>query len=78
MTRTPDARTYAGLDRLAVEAQIRGVSIAGLALAWVLSAPGVTAPIVAPRGPEQWIAVSEALGLRLEPAEREYLAGFFT
>jgi aryl-alcohol dehydrogenase-like predicted oxidoreductase len=77
MTRQPDAKTFAGLDRLAVEARKRGVSSAGLALAWVLSAPDVTAPLVAPRGPEQWIAVSEALELSLEPGERDYLAGFF-
>ena len=44
-----------------------GVSIAGLALAWLRAHPDVTAPIVSPSRAGQWEAVSEALDLDLDP-----------
>lgn len=70
-------RTFTGLEHLREEAQARGVSMAGLALAWVMSHPLVTAPIVGPRRPEHFQPIREALGLKLAEDERELLAGLF-
>ena len=62
----------AGLERAAGE---RGVSLAALGLAWVLTDPGVTAAIVGPRRPEQLAPAIEALDVDLDQAERGVLAG---
>lgn len=69
--------TFAALEALAQEAAQREVTIAGLALAWVMSSPDVTAPIVGPRRPEHFGPVAEALQLRLDTDERRRLAGLF-
>ena len=69
--------TFAALDRLREEAARRGVSMAGLALAWVMSHPVVTAPIIGPRRPDHLDPVREAMDIRLTGAEREHLATFF-
>jgi aryl-alcohol dehydrogenase-like predicted oxidoreductase len=68
---------FDGLDALAAEAQARGVSMAALALAWVLSHPDVTAAVVGPRRPEHLKPVTEALSIDLSQAERDSLAGLF-
>jgi aryl-alcohol dehydrogenase-like predicted oxidoreductase len=70
-------RTFAGLDRLREQAAGHGVSMAGLALAWVMSHPLVTAPIVGPRRPEHFEPVKEALSLKLTIAERDALSDYF-
>lgn len=70
-------RTFRGLDRLRAAAEARGVSMAGLALAWVMNHPRVTAPIVGPRRPEHFEPVREALDLTLTEKERQELAAFF-
>jgi aryl-alcohol dehydrogenase-like predicted oxidoreductase len=75
--RTPDAATFAGLELLQEDARRRGVTMAGLALAWVLSSPHVTAPLVAPRRPQQWEAVTEGLSLGLDPEERDRIGRWF-
>jgi aryl-alcohol dehydrogenase-like predicted oxidoreductase len=62
--------TFDGLACLQAEADRRGVSMAGLALAWVMSHPLVTAPIIGPRRPEHFAPVQEAIGLKLGQAER--------
>lgn len=72
---TPD--NLAGVDGLAAEADRRGVSLSGLALAWVLCHPQVTAPLVAPRRPDQFDAVQEALSLSLDSDERDRLSALF-
>ncbi len=69
--------TFAGMARLKQAAAARGVSMAGLALAWVMSHPLVTAPIIGPRRPAHFEPVREALQLPLEATEREELASFF-
>lgn len=69
--------TFAGLDRLAAAAAARGVSTAGLALAWVMGDPRVTAPIVGPRSPRHFAPIEEALGLSLSPEERGEIAEWF-
>jgi aryl-alcohol dehydrogenase-like predicted oxidoreductase len=84
MTLRPNAYTgyirpevFAGLDRLRAEADRRDVSMAGLALAWVMSHPLVTAPIIGPRSPAQLRQAQEALTIVLTEGERRALAGFF-
>ena len=72
-----DDRIYAGLDELAQVAGTRGVSLAGLALAWLLSQPGVASIVVGPRRPDHLEPVEEALSLTLAPAEREALSSLF-
>ena len=54
-----EEKTYAGLDALEAAAQERGVDMATLSLAWVLSHPLVVAAVVGPRRPAH-----------LEPAAR--------
>jgi aryl-alcohol dehydrogenase-like predicted oxidoreductase len=73
-----EARFLEQVRRFAAEAHRRGVSAAGLALAWLLSSDDVTAPLVAPRRPDQLEAVVEALPLRLDADERAHLAAFFS
>jgi aryl-alcohol dehydrogenase-like predicted oxidoreductase len=66
--------TFAGLEHLKAGAEQRGVSMAGLALAWVMSSLDVTAPIVGPRKPEHFQPIKEALDLRLSTEERDMIA----
>lgn len=70
--------TFGALDALEAEARERGLSMAGLALAWVASHPFVTAPIVGPRQPAHFEPVREALKLQLEPDERQRIGDLFT
>jgi aryl-alcohol dehydrogenase-like predicted oxidoreductase len=62
-----------GVQRLVTEANRRGVSPSGLALAWVMSRANVTAPVVGPRRLEHFAAVREALDLQLDSDEQERL-----
>ena len=57
------------VDRLTRMAGERGVSDAQLALAWMLSKPGITAPIVGATKPHHLTEAVAALSLRLEPQE---------
>jgi aryl-alcohol dehydrogenase-like predicted oxidoreductase len=61
-----------GLERGAAE---RGMSTAGLALAWALG--GTSAVVVGPRRPEHLEPVREALALSLSAAEREEVGSAF-
>jgi aryl-alcohol dehydrogenase-like predicted oxidoreductase len=70
-------RVYRGLDRLAAEAERRGVHMAALALGWVLSHPLVAGAVVGPRRPSQLDVVRGALELELSADERAELAGLF-
>ena len=54
-----------------------GVSMAGLALAWLLHHPRVTAVIVGPRRPEHLEPAREALELTLTPDERAAIGALF-
>ncbi len=69
--------TFASLDRFGAAASERGVSPSGLALAWVLAQPGVTAAIVGPRRPKHLDAVAEALELDLSAEEADEVASLF-
>ena len=64
-------RVFRGLDALRAEAEARGIGMAGLALAWLLSNPDVESIVVGPGRPEHLAPVTEASGVSLSPAERE-------
>ena len=72
-----DDSMWDALDALAAAARRRDVSVPALALAWVLTAPEVTAPLVAPRKPEQFTDVQQALEIELDEDERAELAALF-
>ena len=69
--------TFDALERFAEEASARGVEPATLAIAWVLSHPGVTAVVVGPRSPEQLEPALAATELELTHGERDELAAVF-
>jgi aryl-alcohol dehydrogenase-like predicted oxidoreductase len=69
---------YRSLDALDEAAAARGVSMAGLALAWLLAHPGVDSIVVGPRTPAQLEPVREALALGLTDEEREEVGSFFS
>jgi aryl-alcohol dehydrogenase-like predicted oxidoreductase len=68
---------YDGLDRLEAAAAERRVSMAGLALAWVLSNPQIAGAVCGPSRPAHLEPVLEARGLHLPPEERERIGSFF-
>jgi aryl-alcohol dehydrogenase-like predicted oxidoreductase len=68
---------FDALEALEREALGRGVSMAGLALAWLLGVKEVTAVIVGPTRAEHLEPVREAGSLDLTPAEHEHLRGLF-
>jgi aryl-alcohol dehydrogenase-like predicted oxidoreductase len=65
------------LEAFEREALGRGVSMAGLAIAWLLSVPEITAVVVGPTRVEQLQPVREALALELTADELEHLRGLF-
>jgi aryl-alcohol dehydrogenase-like predicted oxidoreductase len=67
-------RTFDALERLAVMAAERGMSMAGTALAWLLADERVGQIVVGPGRPEQLEPVREALSAPLSSAERDELA----
>lgn len=75
--RYDDERVYAALDRLGEAAAERSVSMAGLALAWLLAHPGVTSIVVGPRTPAHLEPVREALSLELSQSERQEVGSLF-
>ena len=72
-----DERIFSGLDALRTHAAERGADMAALALAWVMTEPLVTAPIVGPRRPEHLEPARQALDIKLDAGERALIAGFF-
>lgn len=64
---------FAVVDAVSALARARGVSNATLAYAWLLSQPGISAPIVGAGRPEQLDDALAALDLTLESAEQERL-----
>jgi len=70
-------KTFAKLDRFKQMAADHGVSMAGLALAWLRAHPDVTAPIVGPRRPDHFEPVSEALALDLSDDSYAMLTELF-
>jgi aryl-alcohol dehydrogenase-like predicted oxidoreductase len=72
-----DERTFDGLEALDAAARERGVGMATLALAWVLSNPHVTAAVVGPRRPEHLQPARDALAVALSESERQELGALF-
>jgi len=68
---------FDALDSLEREARGRGVSMAGLAIAWLLGIPEITAVVVGPTRVEYLEPVREALSLELTSAEVDHLRGLF-
>lgn len=66
------------LDALRDRATLLGVSMAVLALAWVLHVPEVTGAVVRPTRREQLSEIEQALRLKLDAAERTALARLFS
>jgi aryl-alcohol dehydrogenase-like predicted oxidoreductase len=67
-----DDRVYAGLEALEQQAETRGASMAGLALAWALGT--ASSIVVGPRRPEHLGPIREALSLRLSAEDRSRLS----
>jgi aryl-alcohol dehydrogenase-like predicted oxidoreductase len=85
MTKRPEpyagyarASVYDALDKLAGRAAEHGVSMAALALGWLLHTPEITAVVVGPNTVAQLAPVAEALTVELSTAEHHELAGWFT
>jgi len=72
-----DDAVFDALEAFEGHAQEREVSMAGLALAWLLAVPEVTAIIVGPTVAEQLGPVREALSLELSPADHADLRDLF-
>jgi aryl-alcohol dehydrogenase-like predicted oxidoreductase len=72
-----DDAVFDALEVFEREARERGVSRAGLATAWLLGVPGVTAVVVGPTCVEHLEPVREALSLGLTDEDRGHLRGLF-
>ena len=68
---------FDALESFEAQALPRGVSMAGLALAWLLDVPELTAVVVGPTRAEHLEPVREALSLGLTSAEHAHLQGLF-
>jgi len=84
MTQRPDGyasflseRVFDSLEGLQALGAERGVSMAGLALSWLLASPLVAAIVVGPMRPEHLEPVREALANPLSPQERELVGRLF-
>ena len=70
-------KTFERLGRLSELAADKAVSSAGLALAWVMARPQITAPIVGPRRLGHFDAIEEALSLDLSSEETQEISELF-
>jgi aryl-alcohol dehydrogenase-like predicted oxidoreductase len=84
MTQRPDGyrryendAVFDSLEAFEREASGYGVSMAGLALAWLLGVPEITAVVVGPTCAEHLAPVREALSLELSADEHTHLRGLF-
>src|SRR5262245_45529002 len=84
MTQRPDSylryandQVFDALEELERQALARGVSMGGLAIAWLLASPEVTAVVIGPVLADQLEPVREALSLDLEASDLEHLRGLF-
>jgi aryl-alcohol dehydrogenase-like predicted oxidoreductase len=84
MTQRPESylgfandHVFDSLEALEREAFGRGVSTAGLAIAWLLGVPEITAVVVGPTRVDYLEPVREALSLELTSAELDHLKGLF-
>ena len=70
-------RVYTALERFESEATARDVSMAGLALSWLLHVPEVSAVVIGPNRAGHLTPVVEALELTLSAGDRDHLGGLF-
>jgi len=84
MTQRPDSyrryetdATFDALEAFEREAFGRGVSMGGLALAWLLGVAEVTSIVVGPTSADQLEPVREALSFELSAEEHAHLGGLF-
>jgi aryl-alcohol dehydrogenase-like predicted oxidoreductase len=73
-------RTQANLDRVARLREVardKGISVAGLALAWLRAHPARPAPIVSPSSQTQWQAVREAIATDLDDEDFAAISAIF-
>jgi aryl-alcohol dehydrogenase-like predicted oxidoreductase len=70
-------RTFDALEALQSAADERGVSMAALALSWLLHHPRVTGVVVGPRSPEQLAPANQALDLSMTPGEHASIGSLF-
>jgi aryl-alcohol dehydrogenase-like predicted oxidoreductase len=68
---------FDSLESLEALGRERGISMAGLALGWLLASPLVSAIVVGPMRPEHLDPVREALANPLSPAERDAVGRLF-
>lgn len=68
----------ATVDKLRPVAQRLGISMADLAIAWVLHQPGITAAIVGSRNPKHVVANTTALDVLLDERTLAEIAGIVT
>ena len=85
MTQRPESylrytneRVFTALETFQDEARARGVSMAALAIAWLLGVSEVTAVVVGPTRVEQLEPVRQALSLELTSSELTHLRGLFS
>lgn len=69
--------TFSSLEALRKHAADRGVEMAALALAWVMSNPLVSTTLVGPRRPEHLEIVKQALEFTLDEQERSTISNYF-
>ena len=69
--------TFDALEAFEDEAAARGVSTAGLAIAWLLHVPEITAVVVGPSRLEHLAPIHEALDITLTDDERDALERIF-
>ena len=70
-------KTFDALETFEDDARERGVSMAGLAIAWLLGVPELTAVVFGPTRAEQLEPVGEALSLDLTTDDHAHLRGLF-
>jgi aryl-alcohol dehydrogenase-like predicted oxidoreductase len=70
-------RVYDALEALEAHARMRGVSMAGLALAWALAVPEVTAVVVGPGREDHLEPVREALEIELASEDVSTIEAWF-
>jgi aryl-alcohol dehydrogenase-like predicted oxidoreductase len=68
--RYSDPLNFEIAEIFSTHARERGVHPASLAVAWVMSHPAVTAPIIGSRNPEQLVASLDAVKIRMTPEWR--------
>ncbi len=71
-------RVFDALEALEREAATRGVSMAALALAWLLALPEISAVVVGPNRAEHLAPAAEALEIELSSTDRDRLTEVFS